>query len=552
MPGDVDTITLSADGPPVDIAEVSTLLADLAQAGVELGDDPEQIADVLREWYAEPVEGELPTVDFTGRNAVTIMAEGGPYFGTGSPKGGSFFDEAYLKERADHTNEAIKAGELRSRLKLGHNEKQKILRESGLFGEDGKPAAGVLHNFRVIGKQGSKRLVADVKKVPKKLAALVKAGAWPGRSVELRNIEGTSATVKGKKWRVIDALSLLGEKAPAIRTLDDWLAYFGEDAADYEGADVQILLAEGDVVWKPDESYEAIRSRVSAALNPGPGMMSRYWVRDIADGKALVCESGDASRTWVVPFTRDDTGDVTVAASSDWTEAEQAWIETSSAYAERVAAFRAVSTQAGDPAADSSGVMPGTPTITKLSDEAVAKLATTFGIDEADDAKRREQVESKLAEVQGAVPSETPEGEGDETTPPAAAPVAEAAPAVEGSTSLSDAEVEVLKAQAKKGEQAFEDARVARRDTAIDKAITEGRLDPAKREKWQGFFDDNEATSIELLAELPVDEELRTVYGADESGAGADGQRAAERTLGDSWMAMSGVDDNDLYDRKAA
>src|SRR5512133_3020873 len=150
----------------------------------------------------------LETVDLP---AVPLLAAGGPYYGTGSPPSGDYFDDRTLAEIAA-ANNAL-AQEIRAPLKVGHTAGQRLLKNSGLY-VDEMPAAGWLHNFRVDGG----KLVADLKNVPKKLAELVKAGAFRTRSVELNTVR---SQVTGKVYDVVTGLALLGAKAPAIRTLDD-------------------------------------------------------------------------------------------------------------------------------------------------------------------------------------------------------------------------------------------------------------------------------------------------------------------------------------------
>lgn len=90
---------------------------------------------------------------------------------------------------------------------------------------------------------------------------------------------------------------------------------------------VATVKADGTVVWDPELTLDALRSAVSAALNP-PGLYL-YWVRDIAaDGaSALVSSYNDDADAWVIPFTVDADGDVQLAASADWIAAEQIWVQ---------------------------------------------------------------------------------------------------------------------------------------------------------------------------------------------------------------------------------
>lgn len=88
------------------------------------------------------------------------------------------------------------------------------------------------------------------------------------------------------------------------------------------------VKAAGDLVWDPETTVDALRSALREALNP-PGTYV-YWIRDIAaDGaSALVSNYDDDIEAWVVPFTIDENGDMQVAPFSDWTPAEQVWVES--------------------------------------------------------------------------------------------------------------------------------------------------------------------------------------------------------------------------------
>lgn len=163
----------------------------------------------------------LETEDIPG---VELLAAGGPYFGAGTAKGGDHYTVADLERFAANAREL--AGEVRIPIKLGHSPEQRLLRESGLFDEHGQPAAGWIENVRV---QGTK-LVGDARRVPKKLAGLVNAGAFRTRSVEQRLYTGQGDANRGKSYGwVIDGLALLGAKAPAVRTLDDIVALYSAD-----------------------------------------------------------------------------------------------------------------------------------------------------------------------------------------------------------------------------------------------------------------------------------------------------------------------------------
>ncbi len=153
---------------------------------------------------------DLQTVDLPG---VEILSAGGPVFGTGSAPGGDHYTRADLEALAAAGREL--ADEIRAGVKLGHNAKQQLLKDSGFVLDDGTPAAGWLENLRVEGD----RLLADLRRVPRVVDQLIRAGAYRHRSVEMRPVT-SQRTGKRYAWAVT-GLALLGAKQPAVRTLND-------------------------------------------------------------------------------------------------------------------------------------------------------------------------------------------------------------------------------------------------------------------------------------------------------------------------------------------
>jgi hypothetical protein len=155
----------------------------------------------------------LETVDLAG---VEILSTGGPVHGKGSPPGGDYWTSGQLRGIAD-ANRAL-AAEVRAPAKIGHGSDQ--------------PAVGWLDNIRISG-DGSK-LLADVRRVPRKFADLIDAGAYRSRSVELSKVT-SQRTGRTYDW-VVSGLAWLGGKLPAVRTLDDVVAL-------YHGGSVELRRA---------------------------------------------------------------------------------------------------------------------------------------------------------------------------------------------------------------------------------------------------------------------------------------------------------------------
>jgi hypothetical protein len=148
---------------------------------------------------------DLATVDLPG---VEILSTGGPVHGIGSPPEGDYWTPEQLRAIADANREL--ADELSPPAKIGHS-------------SDG-PALGRLRDVRVVGE----KLVADIKGVPRRFADLVRSGAYSSRSVELSRMTSQRT---GKKFDfVVTGLAWLGDKLPAVRTLDDVHALYEGNA----------------------------------------------------------------------------------------------------------------------------------------------------------------------------------------------------------------------------------------------------------------------------------------------------------------------------------
>lgn len=159
--------------------------------------------------------------------------------------------EAFADELVQNTNELISLGLLQPPAKLGHPKNQKLLQQEGW------PAAGWIRNLR---RDGTK-IVADVAKVPQKLADLIEAGGYRKISSEFWKSFGKVGG-KGKSYGpVLTAIAFLGEELPAVSTLDDMIALFGSGL---QPAVVKLSSGRGDTTrvelekkTKADEDLEA-------------------------------------------------------------------------------------------------------------------------------------------------------------------------------------------------------------------------------------------------------------------------------------------------------
>lgn len=157
----------------------------------------------------------------------TIDIDGVEIFAVGKWNGDSYSGEDLdgLVEAYNQTK-----GKFSPFLKLSHDDSQALAKKSGLAVAE-LPALGVIEGVRRVGN----KLFADFKRVPKKLAALMQAGAYRTRSAEIwKNMD-----FDGSKFKyMLKAVGLLGAEAPAVsglNSLDDIIAlYSAEKAGAYQ------------------------------------------------------------------------------------------------------------------------------------------------------------------------------------------------------------------------------------------------------------------------------------------------------------------------------
>lgn len=425
---------------------------------------------------------ELETVDLEG---VEILAAGGPVFGIGSPPEGDFWTEDDLRAMAAAANEL--ADELKPPNKIGHSDGQQLLLNSGLgdptSGE--MPAVGWLDGttFRVEAADGDEpaKLLADIKAIPKTAAALFESGAWRTRSVELSKVT-SQKTGKVYEW-VVTGLAWLGAKLPAVRTLDDIVALYEGD-----GIELRRVFAKGDVIWSPTDGYESLRYRVSEALNGETAGVneSRFWVRDVAADRALVedwYDTGGPQTAWIVPFTSDSEGDVTVADRDLWTPAELAWLEAAKSYS--------------DDSQRRSDTRPPMAEV-KYTDEHRRKFAEATGLEQ-------DKVTDEMLTAAGVV-AEAPKEE-----PKVDEPV---------QVKLEDEAMRKLEETAKSADDRSrkleEDLRLERRRNFIEQAMKDGRIEPGQRAEYERSYDLDPANAEKLVAALSVNEDLVRQFGNED------------------------------------
>ena len=427
----------------------------------------------------------MPELETRDLYDVEILSTGGPVHGVGSPPEGDYWTSSDLRAMVSAAAEL--GDEVKAPNKIGHSSTQALLANSDLApvsaGE--MPAAGWLSNLR-LNDDGTK-LVADILDVPATVADLIEAKAYRTRSVELSKIT-SQVTQKTYDW-VVTGLAWLGGKMPAVRTLDDVVAMYETDDLALEGQPRAVIVyAAGDVVWAPTDGYQAIREAISEVLNGSydPMVSPRFWVCDVADGRALVEDWEDPGRSWVVPFTGSAKDGVGVSERGAWIPAEQAWLESAKRYSQRPTGVPAASS-------DSSVVK------AKYTDEQRRTFAEATGLEQ-------DKVTDEMLANAGVPSEDTP------------APTPDPARENEAADQIRSLEERVAAAEAK-AEESAETLRLSERRSFVEDALRSGRVEPGAREKLERLYDSDPETAREFVAELKPNDTLAREYGADGDGA---------------------------------
>lgn len=219
----------------------------------------------------------------------------GTWHGTGCPPAGCQFTEDDLDEIVA-TYDATK-GVLSPPLKLGHDDNQKLLQA------DGYPAAGWLANIRRDGK----KLLADLMKVPAKIADLIDVGAYRNRSVEL----DANYEIAGTKYAVaLTGMALLGADLPAVENLADITALYERQKLSLPNSTRAVVFSAAPKIdfalpagMSYDDLCQALRMAFVSA-NPGASD-DDVWVADVFDDSAIFSMGG---RFWQQSYTVNRNG----------------------------------------------------------------------------------------------------------------------------------------------------------------------------------------------------------------------------------------------------
>jgi hypothetical protein len=212
-----DLADVLADTSSGRVARARRLIARMQKAG----EDPPDALVALT--GSRKMEQELETEDL---ERVEVLKVGAPIKAVGSPEGGEYVTKARLAQIAESTKKLLAQG-WKAPNKIGHSKEQRLARALGYLPVEGdEPAVGWVTDVEL--SDDGQRLFADVRKVPRQLAKLIRAFAYRTRSVELSK----AIDDDGEEHPfVVSGLAWMGAKKPAISTLGDVVALFEEEGA---------------------------------------------------------------------------------------------------------------------------------------------------------------------------------------------------------------------------------------------------------------------------------------------------------------------------------
>ena len=465
---------------------------------------------------------ELETVDLEG---VEILAAGGPVHAIGAPPEGDYWTPEQLRAMVAAAHEL--GDEVRAPARIGHRR----IGESQEAALRASPAVGWLTNYRL--SEGGQKLLADVKRVPRRFGEVIRAGGYRTRSAELSKIT-SQRTGKTYDW-VVTGLAWLGDRLPAVQTLDDVVAL-------YEGEAERRLVCSYEDAASSGEALEAILRAlaIQTTSKPWDGSASRFsddeWRRSclldrggsfqtaktryglpvrepdgtvnlnalsaaasvLGGGRGGVQASPEAKaeakrrlgsimeqvgmgerRAEDDPGSRKPPADTRAMSFSD--EQRKAFAEATGLEAEKVT----------DEMLAKAGVAEETPE-PAVSDEQARELSKALGVepkgDEIDVQKLLEAAKAK---------GETGDGDGEG---------AEAVKALERR----------LEAAEKQARDTAEELRLERRQAFVEDALKAGKIVPGARAKLERAYDRDPQGTVELVAEIAPNEELVREFGSAE------------------------------------
>lgn len=454
---------------------------------------------------------------------------------------------------------------------------------------DGQPSLGRILNLRLT--NNNQTLVGDFVGMPLWLGQVMYS-AYPRRSIE-GNFAVTTRT--GNTWdMILTGVALLGDAYPAIDTLEDIQALWGETPPTlYPVEDVEEIAASGSFFrarkvddmpnWLRKKEEVAASSPVQASVSLdtvrrtfydslGPNEMW-WWVREVRINPLTLIVDDDEGGLWEVPVTVSGSDEVTfgeptavkieyVAASGAPIAAAQAGQVVAATHSTPEEAGRTSRPVSGEDATMASGTdqttdMEDTPLLT---DEELAALGLEPGAtreqisaailgqstqegEPGTDGNPQSQPETPATDP-AAEPATAPEGDGEaeqETEPEAPSGVQ----VPDGMVLVDAATLEEMRTGIAASNQLVKRQEKADRDAILDGAIRAGKFPKGRRAHYENLLLSDPVGGKALIATLEpgvvpvteIGEQGSEVAAAAEQTAYPTGWRktveAGRKTLGD-------------------
>lgn len=419
---------------------------------------------------------------------------------------------------------------------------------------DGQPAFGRVENLRL--ENNGQTLVADLVGVPAWLAKVVYS-AYPRRSIE-GQFDYRSRT--GNEWSfVLTGLSLLGDAYPAINTLEDVQALWGEDPPPlYPVEDVEEIAAtEGFFrARRVDDMPKWLQRTAKAGSNEGKEVRAALSLDEIR--RAYYDSLGPTQMWWWIREMRvnplelivdDDEGGlyrVPVSVSGDDTVTFEDPVLVKVEYIEAAGPEQLVAATYQAPTDTGRKAKEGTEDETdatheevdvKLTDDALRRLGLEPGATEEDiNAAILAQVqEASTEETPPVAEEETPPVTGEETPPGDAGeeePPAQTTTEIpDGMTLIDEATLTELREGAVAARSLQEKETTRERDTYLDNAVKAGKFPRSRRDHYVKLY----AADPEGTRSL-IDSLAKGVVPVEETGtAGGESDPAVQAAYPDSW-----------------
>jgi len=182
-----------------------------AKAGATMTEEEQEVEILIEFNLAEP-----KTHDINDKELVAV--------GTwNSMEGKVTFKKEDIDAIMESYNDLVKSGIRKIPIKLGHDDKQKLLQK------DGYPSAGWVENLRKKTVSGVLKIIGDLKSIPDKVHTIIQNKGYVNVSPELRGNYKYLNTGKKYKW-LFNKLALLGIDQPA-QDLDELVKAYAKEGS---------------------------------------------------------------------------------------------------------------------------------------------------------------------------------------------------------------------------------------------------------------------------------------------------------------------------------